>query len=180
MPVLRSTQPPLSQYVRCWNFVSSAAKLSHIYRNWVLYLQPKSDYQGSTEVFIPFSFQSPLKIYALLPGQTFARPLPPQQIMISRFCPRNRPFLFLSKLLLLFSGFMSSPAFILEDTEINNYSPCFLISMSSSFQNHIFKASWSSITMQNLVITQSFFLRQREFKHPTVYPFFGQFAQLSP
>ena len=68
----------------------------------------------------------------------------------------------------LFSGFTSSPAFILEDTEINSDSP-FSHFHELFLQNHIFKASWSSTATWTLVTTQNFFLRQREFRHPTVY-----------
>ena len=50
-----------------------------------------------------------------------------------------------------FSGFMSSPALILEEPEVDNYSSCFLTSLSSSCQSHAFKAPQSSVTVGNPV-----------------------------
>lgn len=149
MPILRSTQPPLSQYVRCWNFVSQQAKLDKYTEIGFCIYSLKVITRDQLR-FLFFSFQSPLKympFYLANICQTIASTIDYDfQILTKEQTLPFSPF----KTLLLFSGFMSSPAFILEDTEINNYSPCFLISMSLSFKPHI-QSLLSSITMQNLL-----------------------------
>ena len=70
-----------------------------------------------------------------------------------------------------FSGFMSSPAVNLEDPDVDNYTYCFHMSLRSSCQSHAFKAPQSSVTVGNPVTPQNFFLRQWEFRHPTLYSF---------